>query len=81
MRACRIKEDSLLKRLIEHAFVNENGGNFKRRLPRYLCLNRLCKHVDEGWGRESCYITAQRIAPSPNAKLAYPNNKHSNLII
>lgn len=59
MRANRIRKDSLLKRLIEHAFVNENWGNFKRRLPRYLCLNRLCKHEDEGWrvrNREKCYI-------------------------
>lgn len=48
MRANRIRKDSLLKRLIEHAFVNENWGNFKRRLPRYLCLNRLCKHKMRG---------------------------------
>lgn len=48
MRANRIRKDCLLKRLIEHAFVNENWGNFKRRLPRYLCLNRLCKHKMRG---------------------------------
>lgn len=48
MRVNRIRKDSFLKRLIEYVFVNENWGNFKRRLFRYLCLNRFCKYKMRG---------------------------------